>query len=79
MFIVRTVYAYLPAAPPTPLIPLALTSNGRRGFVPTTVRFDQRGSFWEPCAGLDVIARRRIPVPAENRSTAVQPVLTDTS
>jgi hypothetical protein len=39
MFIVWTVYASLFAAPPTPLIPLPLTSNGSQApsFIPTTV------------------------------------------
>jgi hypothetical protein len=39
MFLVWTVYASLSATPPTPLIPLPFTSNGRgtHRFVPTTV------------------------------------------
>jgi hypothetical protein len=39
MFVVWTVYASLPATPPTPLIPLPSTSNGSRAhrFAPTTV------------------------------------------
>jgi hypothetical protein len=44
MFIVWTVYVYLPANPPTPLIPLPVTSNGRetRIFAPTTVHDGHR-------------------------------------
>jgi hypothetical protein len=45
MFIVWTVFASSPAAPPNPLTPLPFTSNGRgtQGFVPTTVYLKEGG------------------------------------